>query len=131
METLNETDRGAEMHYLVEMKLVPVSVIPTPAEALAFSERFVLPTLEGLQRLHESGRIVAGGPAAAGTAFAFVMRAGSPDELDNALGALPLWPRCETKVTPLVRFDRRLARARERLVALRARIAEAETARSA
>lgn len=128
MESLTKTDRRAETEYLVEMKLVPVSVIPTPQEGLAFSERFVRPTLQGLQRLREAGRIVAGGPTAGGTAFAFILRAGSPDELDAALGALPLWPRCETKITPLVSFEQRLARAEERLLALRAKIAEKEGA---
>jgi hypothetical protein len=110
--------------YLVEMKLAPVANVPTPQEGVAFTERFVLPTLEAFERLVAEGHILAGGPLLAGMGFSFVIRAASPAQLEALVATLPLWPRAQTTVVPLASFGDRAATVRERLATLKARIAE-------
>ncbi len=109
--------------YLVEMTFPPFGTLPSPAEAVSFNERLVLPTLEALQQLEASGRIRAGGTALAAVGFSFVFRAASPEELEQTLGALPLWPRAQTRVLPLGSFAARAQTARQRLQQLQQRLA--------
>jgi hypothetical protein len=101
--------------YLVEMSFAPFASLPSPQEAAAFTERLVLPTLEALERLAGSGRIAAGGPALAAPGFSFIARASSPEELEERVAGLPLWPRAQTRVVPLGTFEGRSASVRERL----------------
>jgi len=108
--------------YLIEMKLAPTGSILTPAEAVAFAERVILPTLDECQRLAASGKIVAGGPAIGAMAFHFVLRAASAQEVDEIVGALPAWPRAQTTVTALGLFERRAGSARERIARVKATI---------
>ncbi len=102
--------------YLVEMTFTPFAAPPNPAELAAFTERFVLPTLEACEKLREAGLILAGGPALAAVGFAFIARAGSPQALEDMVAGLPLWGRAQTRVVPLGTFASRAATVRQRLV---------------
>ena len=101
--------------FLVEMNFAPLAATPTPQEMVAFTERFVLPTLGALQTLRDSGRIIAGGPTLAAVGFSFVASAESPQDLEEMVTSLPLWPRAQTRVVPLGTFEWRAAAIRERL----------------
>jgi hypothetical protein len=108
--------------YLVEMTFPPFASILTPQEIVGFMERMVLPTLEACQKLCDTGRIVGGGPTLAATGFAFIARADSPQELEEMVTGLPLWPRAQTRVVPLGAFEWRASAARERLRDVKTRI---------
>ena len=108
--------------YLVEMEFTPFSNVPSPQEALSFAERFVQPTLEACQALLASGRILAGGTALAATRFIFIARTESPQDLEDTLAALPLWPRSRTQVVPLGTFENRGRIAQDRIGKLRAHL---------
>ena len=111
--------------YLVEMTFTPFGSVPSPAEMINFSERFVLPTLEACQKLRDAGRIVAGGTALAAVGFTFIARADSPQELEDMVAGLPLWGRAQTRVVPLGTFESRAATVRQRLASVQARTQEA------
>lgn len=116
--------------YLVEMKLAPTGTIPTPAEGAAFTERFILPTLEACETLVATGRIVAGGPVLGVMAFSFVARADSAPQLEAWVTSLPLWPRAQTTVTPLGTFQHRAVAVRQRLAVAKAALAKSAGAAS-
>jgi len=105
--------------YLVEMKARPITNVLSPSEAVALSERYVLPTLEACDRLVQEGRIVAGGPAVAGMSFTFVLRADSPAQVEEVVTALPIWARTETTIVPLTSFAGRAHAVRARVERLR------------
>ena len=106
--------------YLVEMTFAPFASLPSPAELSAFAEKMALPTLEACRALSESGRIAAGGPALGAIGFHFIARADSPQDLEEMLSSLPLWPRAQTRVVPLGSFEGRAGRLRGRLSQARA-----------
>lgn len=106
--------------YLVEMNFTPFASLPSPPEVAAFTERFVLPTLESLERLAAAGRILAGGPNLAAAGFTFIARTSSAQELEEMVAGLPLWPRSQIRVVALGTFESRAATARERLARARA-----------
>lgn len=108
------------------MNFAPFTAPLSPAEVVAFTERFVLPTLEAAEKLHEAGRIVAGGPMLAAMGFTFIARTATAAELETMVTGLPLWARAQTRVVPLGTFAVRAAGVRERLAQARAR-AEAIT----
>jgi hypothetical protein len=114
--------------YLVEMTFAPFASLPSPQEVVTFAERFALPTLEALERLAGAGRILAGGPALAAVGFSFIARASSPEELEEMVTGLPLWPRSQTRIVPLGTFESRAATIRSRL--MRAREAAAPSHQS-
>lgn len=111
--------------YHVEMKLTPAANVPTPQEGVAFTERFILPTLDACEKLVAEGTIVAGGPTLAGMTFSFVARVGSPQQLDEIVGGLPIWPRSQTTIVPLGSFRERADRVRQRLATLKAALSGA------
>jgi Muconolactone delta-isomerase len=106
--------------YLVEMTFDPFASLLTPQEIAAFAERMALPTIEALRALAESGRILAGGTFLAASGFLFIARVSSPQELDEMMIALPLFPRARTRVVPLGTFESRGAALRARLEKSRA-----------
>jgi hypothetical protein len=114
--------------YLVEMKVMPAANVPTPQEGVAFTERFVLPTLEACERLAAEGHILAGGPTLATLGFSFIARADSPQQLEDLVTALPIWPRSQTTIVPLGSFAARSNNVRQRLAAGKARLAAASAA---
>ena len=111
--------------YLVEMSFAPFTNLPSPAEVANFMERLTLPTFEALEQLERSGRILAGGTTLAAVGLSFIIRADSPQELEDTIAGLPLWPRAQTRVQPLGTFAARAAAARQRLAQLKSRLAEA------
>jgi hypothetical protein len=106
--------------YLVEMNFAPFASPSPPQELVAFIERMALPTLDALGKLASSGRIAAGGPALAASGFSFVVRAESPEGLEEMVAGLPLWPRAQTRVVPLGTFAGRAAAIRGRLAKAKA-----------
>jgi len=110
--------------YLIELTFTPFASLPTPPEVITFIERLALPTLEGLERLAASGRILAGGSVLAAGGFVFIARVGSPQELEDLVSSLPLAARAETRVVPLGSFASRAATIRARLDRARAALAE-------
>jgi hypothetical protein len=106
--------------YFVEMTFPPFATLPAPAEVAAFAETMALPTLEACQALVASGRIAAGGPALAAIGFYFIARADSPQDLEDMLSGLALWPRALTRVVPLGTFESRATTMRRRLRQLQA-----------
>jgi len=108
--------------YLVEMNFAPFANLPDPAELITFMERMALPTFAALEELERSGRILAGGTTLAAVGLSFIIRAESPQELEETVAGLPLWPRAQTRVQPLGSFAWRAAAARERLAQLKARM---------
>ena len=103
------------LDYLVEMTFDPFATLLGPQEITAFGERMALPTIEALRGLAESGRILAGGTFLAASGFIFIARVSSPQELDEMMIGLPLFPRARTRVVPLGTFESRGAALRERL----------------
>ena len=108
--------------YLVEMSFAPFANLPDPAELITFMERMALPTFAALEELERSGRILAGGTTLAAVGLSFIIRANSPQQLEETVSGLPLWPRAQTRVLPLGSFAWRAAAARERLAQLKARV---------
>lgn len=106
--------------YLVEMTFAPFASPPAPQEVVAFTEWFVLPTLEALKKLVAAGQILAGGTPLAVPGFSFIARVSSPQELEQMISGLPLWPRSQARVVPLSTFGSRAASIRERLSVARA-----------
>ena len=114
--------------YFVELKITPPSVVPTPQEGIAFTERFVLPTLEACERLAASGKILAGGPLLGAMGFTLIARAEGAQQLEEIVATLPIWPRAQTTVVPLASFSDRLATVRHRLDTLKAAVASSTLA---
>ncbi len=108
------------MEYLVQMKLAASSRPATTAEGAAFIEQFILPTLELCQQLEAEKKILAGGPVGGAVALALVVRADSNREVDQVVESLPVWPRMETTITPLISFRDRAQAVRSRLQHLKA-----------
>jgi hypothetical protein len=102
--------------YFVEMTFAPFATLPSPQEVVSFAERLALPTLEALEKLVSTGRILAGGPSLAAVGFSFIARAASPEELEEMVTGLPLWPRAQTRIVPLGTFGGRAATIRGRLL---------------
>ncbi len=94
--------------YLIEMSFDPFASPLTPQEATAFAERVALPTFEALRKMAGDGRVLAGGPLLAAVGLAFIARAESPQELEEMVGSLPLFPRARTRVVPLGTFEGRV-----------------------
>jgi hypothetical protein len=117
-----------KQEYLVEMKIAPAANVPTPPEGIAFTERFVLPTLDACERLQAEGHIVAGGPLLAGLGFTFIARTDSAQQLEDIVSSLPLWPRSQTTIVPLGSFSARTRHVQQRLAALKAKLAATGTA---
>jgi hypothetical protein len=109
--------------YLVEMSFAPLASLPSPQEMASFNERFIQPTLSACKDFLDAGKIAAGGPALAAVGLIFIARAHSPQDLEDMLSTLPLWPRAQTRVVPLGTFENRLRFARDRLQKAKASLA--------
>ena len=111
------------MEYLVQLRLAAGSRPSSFEEGAEFIEQFILPTLELCQRLEAEQKIVAGGPVGGAVALALVVRADSNREVDQLVESLPVWPRMETTITPLIRFEERAQAVRSRLQEMKTRLA--------
>lgn len=114
------------LDYLVELTLPPADRLLAPEQGRAFTEAFVIPTLEACERHAAAGRIAAGGPTLGVMGFSFIARVSTPQELEELVAGLPLWARARTRIVPLGRFADRLNAIRGRLAAPRAGVATAE-----
>jgi len=96
------------MLFLVELDHVK-SGLPLPPEAGEdFIEQVILPTLARGEQLVAEKKIVAGGPVLGRIALRFIVEVESPQEVDQLVSSLPIWPLAENRVTSLVGFaDRR------------------------
>ena len=96
------------MLFLVELDHVK-SGQPITAEAgRTFIEQVILPTLARVEELVAEKKIVAGGPVLGRIALRFIVEADSPQQVDQLVSSLQIWPLAESRVTPLVAFaDRR------------------------
>lgn len=115
------------MQYLVQLRLSSSARPMTPEDGVAFIEQFIFPTLELCKKLQEENKIAAGGPVSGAVALALIVNAESPQELDDLITSLPVWPRMETEVTPLTTFDARRQSLDARLEALKAQTRETST----
>lgn len=95
------------MQYLVQLRLRSSAGPMSPGNGIGFIEELILPTLERCKKLQEDKKILAGGPISGSVALALIVAAGSPQELDDLITSLPVWPRMETEVIPLTTFDER------------------------
>ncbi len=110
------------MQYLVQMKLAAHSRPNTPQEGATFIEGYIFPSLEMCKKLEEKKKILAGGPMSGTIGIALILQAESPQELDELVASLPVWPQMETTVTPLTTFDGRIAALRPRLERLKSNL---------
>jgi hypothetical protein len=110
--------------YLVEMDFTPFATLLTPKESASFTENMALPTLEALEGFAKSGRIRAGGARLAAGGFSFIAEATSPQDLEEMVTSLPLWPRAQVRVVALAPFSGRTASMRGRLAEAKARAAQ-------
>ena len=113
------------MEYLVEM--TQATFITTPSEGIAFIELYVMPTLGVAKQLQEEKKIISGGALAGEAGFAFIMEPASAEDIDNIIESLPIWPRMKTKVTPLISFEGREQTIKNRMAAIKKRMAERKT----
>ena len=112
------------MQYLVQMKIVPEGRPMSAEEGEAFFEEFIHPTLEQCKNLEAEKKILAGGPISGTIGLALVVKADSAKELDDLVTSLPVWPRMETAITPLTRFD-------DRALSIERRLSDSRAKRSA
>jgi muconolactone delta-isomerase len=114
------------MLFLIELDHVK-SGLPLPPEAgQDFIEKVILPTLARAEQLVAEKKIVAGGPVLGRIALRFIVDVESPQEVDQLVSGLPIWPLAESKVTPLVGFDDRRNSLQTLLETLKTRTANAE-----
>jgi len=114
------------MLFLVELDHVK-SGLPLPPEAgRAFIEQVILPTLARGEQFLAEKKIVAGGPVLGGIALRLIVEVESPQEVDQLVSSLPIWPLAESKVTPLVGFGERRNSVQTLLETLKTRIAKSE-----
>jgi len=102
------------MQFLVSIGLADNGGSLDPQHSLGMITRFVLPSIESLMKLEESGAVV-GGPVAGSVRFVFVAKAESSAALETLLTSLPFWSVMQVQVTPLVEFKDRAAFIQRRL----------------
>ena len=96
------------MLFLVELDHVKSGLPVTAEAARAFIGQVILPTLARAEELVAEKKIVAGGPVTGRIALRFIVQADSPQEVDQLVSSLPIWPLADSRVTPLLGFaDRR------------------------
>lgn len=110
------------MEYLVEM--IQGNYITTPSEGIALIELYVMPTLAIAKQLQADKKIKSGGALAGEIGFSFIIEANSAEEIDSIIESFPIWPRMQTKVTPLISFEGREQTIKNRLEAIKKRMAE-------
>ncbi len=107
------------MTYLVQLKLANSGRPAAPQDGIAFIEQYILPTLAMCKKLEAEKKILAGGPVAGSVALALMVNAESTQEVDRLVEGLPVWPRMETTITPLISFDDRAQALQPRLEQLK------------
>lgn len=96
------------MKFLIEMDHPKTGQWLNDADAHAFVEEVVFPTLDRAEALVRQGCILAGGPVAGSVALRFIAEVESSQQLDELVSSIPLWSVAYTRVTALIEFsDRR------------------------
>src|SRR5215831_17056728 len=95
------------MLFLVELDHVKSGLPVSPEAGQDFIEQVILPTLARAEQLVADKKIVAGGPVLGRIALRFILEVDSPQEVDQLVSSLPIWPLAERKITPLVGFEDR------------------------
>ncbi|MGD0228731.1 MAG: muconolactone Delta-isomerase family protein [Syntrophorhabdales bacterium] len=88
-------------------------------EMIELLEDVVLPSFEALNRLESQNTILGGGIPVGERAVAFIVDAGSNEELDQILRNLPFWGILDWQVTPLQSFDGRAFQERKMIQQLK------------
>ncbi|MGH2370108.1 MAG: muconolactone Delta-isomerase family protein [Chloroflexota bacterium] len=97
------------MQYLVITDSITVDLQVPPQAVAALIEGQVIPTLQRLAQLLQERRILAGGLPAGLRQFAFIVEAGSNDELTELVESLPLWGQLKWTITPLESWEHHAA----------------------
>lgn len=95
------------MKFLVTAE--PEPGILLPAQVATLAEHAILPSLETLAKWEADGR-VAGGVPAGSRGVAFLIEAGSGEEIGELLTSLPFWRINRWNVTPLQSFESAVTR---------------------
>ena len=96
------------MLFLVELDHIKSGQLLTAEAGRTFIEQVILPTLGRAEELVAEKKIMAGGPVLGRIALRFIVEADSPQQVDQVISSLQIWPVAESRVTPLVAFaDRR------------------------
>jgi len=114
------------MLFLVELDHVKSGLPVSPEAGQDFIEQVILPTLARAEQLVADKKIVAGGPVLGRIALRFILEVDSPQEVDQLVSSLPIWPLAESKVTPLVGFEDRRNSVQRLLEMLESRTANSE-----
>jgi len=113
------------MLFLVELDHVKSGLL-SPEAGQDFIEQVILPTLARAEQFIAEKKIVAGGPILGRIALRFIVEVESPQEVDQLVSSLPIWPLAESKVTPLVGFGDRRNSVQKLLKTLQTRTANSE-----
>ena len=114
------------MLFLIELDHVKSGMPLSPKAGEDFIEQVILPTLARAEQLVAEKKIVAGGPVLGRIALRFILEVDSPQEVDQLVSSLPIWPLAESKVTPLVGFEDRRNSVQRLLEMLESRTANSE-----
>lgn len=77
-------------------------------EAATVLKNMVIPSFQILIQYEKEGVILGGGLPVGERAFAFIMEAGSNEELDRLLRKIPMWGGLDWEVTALQSFQGRM-----------------------
>ena len=112
---------SAEQLYLVEGHANAGGNPVSPEQAVVLLEQMVIPSLEEMAKMEESGTIVAGGILSGTRAGVAIVRAESNEAVTGMLRKLPFWGVLDWKVTPLESYSFRAQADREALQHLKSR----------
>jgi hypothetical protein len=103
---------------------VEVGALATPEQVVQFLEQAVIPSLEIFAQWEAEGKI-AGGVFAGERETAFVLNAGSAEEVGQLLTSLPFWGMMKWQVRPLQSMRSTVERERKLLEQIKAHLGQA------
>jgi hypothetical protein len=107
------------MQYLVTARWTELGALLQPAQVVELLEQAVLPSLEMFVQWEAQGKL-RGGVFAGERETAFVLEAGSSEEVGTLLSSLPFWGMMEWHVRPLQSMRSTVERERALLERLKA-----------
>jgi muconolactone delta-isomerase len=105
------------------MELVGSPPAKSPQEMVEWLERVIIPSEEAVLRMEKEGHILAGGDLSGRRGWALIMEAASNEALSQLLEGIPEWPFLDVEITPLDRFQERLAHVRRGLERMKQNLA--------
>jgi len=99
--------------FLVIGEYVETGALLPPQQVVQVLEHRIFPSFEGLVKLEEQKKILAGGMVTGARAGAFIMEAASNSEISRMLMELPFWGIVKWDVKPLDTYRERLAEERK------------------